>query len=298
MNLLITGAWDGAVEYQSELEAMGHSVVFMPYESGMLPCPASWPEAVVCCRLFSYHNIKAFDHLKFIQLTSAGYDQLPMDDICRFGIRVQNAKAVYSIPMAEFAVCGVLQLYKQSRFFTENQHAHRWEKNRCLSELAGKTVCIIGCGDVGIECARRFSAFDCRIVGVNRTAREMELFSKVYPLDSLCAAAAECDILVCCIALTAETHGMIGKEVFDCLRPDAVFVNIARGALVKEPDMLAWLRSGGRAVLDVFEEEPLPETSPLWDMENVLLTPHNSFVGEGNGERLSTLIRNSLSRLD
>ena len=103
-----------------------------------------------------------------------------------------------------------------------------------------------------------------------------------------------CDILICCIALTPETHGIVSKEVFDRLPADAVFVNVARGALADGTVMTAWLQSGGHAVLDVFEEEPLPETSPLWNVENVILTPHNSFVGDGNRARLWETIKENL----
>lgn len=193
---------------------------------------------------------------------------------------------VYSVPMAEFAVCGILQLCKQSRFFAANQAQHKWEKHRGLLELFGKHVCILGCGDVGREIAKRLKAFDCYITGVNRTVRVLQDFDEVLSLDKLSDAAAVCDILICCIALTPETRGMVNREVFDLLSADAVFVNVARGATADEAALIEWLQNGGRAVLDVFEEEPLPETSPLWDMENVILTPHNSFVGDGNRSRL------------
>ena len=155
-------------------------------------------------------------------------------------------------------------------------------------------MCILGCGDVGREAAKRLKAFGCRITGVNRTARVLPDFDEVLPLDKLPDAAAVCDILICCIALTPETRGIVSKEVFDRLPAGAIFVNVARGALADEAALLAWLQSGGRAVLDVFEEEPLPESSPLWDMENVILTPHNSFVGDGNRARLWETVSKAL----
>lgn len=116
--------------------------------------------------------------------------------------------------------------------------------------------------------------------------RELPDFDEVLPLDKLAETAAACDILVCCIALTPETRGIMSEEIFGRLHDGAIFVNVARGALTDEAALTAWLQGGGHAVLDVFEEEPLPESSPLWDMENVLLTPHNSFVGEGNRDRM------------
>lgn len=293
MNVLVTGAFQLNSEELAVLEAAGHKVFVHPDERAPAEQPERY-EAVVCNGLFLYNSIERFTNLRLIQLTSAGLDRVPLDYIRAHGIELHNAAGVYSVPMAEFAIGGILQLYKQSRFFAENQAQQKWEKHRGLLELSGKRVCILGCGDVGREIAKRLKAFDCQITGVNRTVRALPDFDEILPMDKLPDAAAVCDVLVCCIALTPETRGIVGKEVFDRLPTGAVFVNVARGALPDEAVLNAWLQSGGRAVLDVFEEEPLPETSPLWDMENVILTPHNSFVGDGNRARLWVTIKENL----
>lgn len=293
MNVLVTGAFQLNSSELAALEAAGHKVFTHPDERALVEHPERY-EAVVCNGLFLYNPIERFTNLRLIQLTSAGLDRVPLDYIRAHGIELHNATGVYSVPMAEFAVCGILQMYKQSRFFAENQTQHKWEKHRGLLELSDKRVCILGCGDVGREITKRLKAFACRIIGVNRTVRALPDFDEVLPLDKLPDAAAVCDILICCIALTPETHGIVSKEVFDRLPTDAIFVNVARGALADETALTVWLQNGGRAVLDVFEEEPLPETSPLWDMENVILTPHNSFAGEGNRARLWETIKESL----
>ena len=293
MNVLVTGAFQLNSGELAALEAAGHKVFTHSDERTPVEQPEHY-EAVVCNGLFLHNPIERFTNLRLIQLTSAGLDRVPLDYIRNHGIELHNAAGVYSVPMAEFAVCGILQLYKQSRFFAANQAQHKWEKHRNLLELSGKRVCILGCGDVGREIAKRLKAFGCHITGVNRTVRVLPDFDEVLPLDKLAETAAACDILICCIALTPETRGMVSKEVFDCLPVGAVFVNVARGALVDGAALTAWLQSGGCAVLDVFEEEPLPESSPLWDMENVLLTPHNSFVGDGNRARLWETIKENL----
>lgn len=294
MNVLVTGAFQLNSEELAALKAAGHQVCVHPDERAPVEHPERY-EAVVCNGLFLHNPIENFTGLRLIQLTSAGLDRVPLDYIRAHGIELHNAAGVYSVPMAEFAVCGILQLYKQSRFFAENQTRHKWEKHRGLPELSGKRVCILGCGDVGREIAKRLRAFGCRITGVNRTVRELPDFERVLPLEKLADAASVCDILVCCIALTPETRSIVSEEIFGRLHDGAIFVNVARGALADEAALTKWLQSGGRAVLDVFEEEPLPESSPLWDIENVILTPHNSFVGDGNRERLWVKIKENLA---
>lgn len=296
MNVLVTGAFQLNNDELAALKAAGHKVFTHSDERALVEQPERY-EAVVCNGLFLYNPIENFTNLRLIQLTSAGLDRVPLDYIRAHGIELHNAAGVYSVPMAEFAVCGILQLYKQNCFFSENQAQHKWEKHRGLLELSGKRVCILGCGDVGREIAKRLKAFGCRITGVNRTVRVQPDFDKILPLDKLPDAAVMCDILICCIALTPETRGIVSKEVFDRLPVSVVFVNVARGALADEAALTAWLQSGGHAVLDVFEEEPLPESSPLWDMENVILTPHNSFVGDGNRARLWRCIQEALDLL-
>lgn len=293
MNVLVTGAFQLNSEKLAMLEAAGHKVFLHPDERTPVEQPERY-EAVVCNGLFLYNSIERFTNLRLIQLTSAGLDRVPLDYIRAHDIELHNAAGVYSVPMAEFAICGILQLCKQSRFFAANQVQHKWEKHRNLLELSGKRVCILGCGDVGREIAKRLKAFACRIIGVNRTVRALPDFDEVLPLDKLPDAAAACDILVCCIALTPETRGIVSEEIFGRLHDGVIFVNVARGALADEAALAKWLQNAGCAVLDVFEEEPLPETSPLWDMENVLLTPHNSFVGDGNRARLWETIKENL----
>lgn len=290
MNLLITGAWAQAKENIAALEAMGHCVQFMQYEQDNLPCGYDWVEGVVCNGLFLRHPIECFPNLRYIQLTSAGFDRVPMDYVQQHGIEIHNARGVYSVPMAEFAVAGVLHLYKKMQFFAENQQAHRWEKHRGLMELSGKTVCIVGCGSVGTECAKRFRAFGCSVVGVNRTVREDGNYQRIVGMDNLDAELPNADIVILTLPLTAQTRHQMNRERLNLLKKTAILVNIARGAIIDTEAMLKTLPNLGGAVLDVFEEEPLSENSPLWDMENVILTPHNSFVGDGNGERLNSVI--------
>ena len=294
VHLLITGAWREAERYIPELEQKGHETVFLQWEQDRLPCAYEWVEGTICNGLFLHHPIESFPNLRFIQLTSAGYDRVDLDSVKERGIEIHNAKGVYSIPMAEFAVSGVLQLYKQSLAFAENQKARCWEKCRGLRELYGKTVCIVGCGSVGTECAKRFRAFGCRVLGVNRTTRNDLNYERIVGMEQLSRVLAEADIVLLTLPLDESTVHLMNTERFAKLKNDAVLVNLSRGALIDTEAFLQAISSLGGAVLDVFEEEPLSADSPLWTLENVILTPHNSFVGEGNGARLHDCIIHNL----
>lgn len=295
MRLLVTGAWQCTKEQLRELEKLGNEVVFMQNEKDKLPVSPAEIEGVICNGLFLYHKIEEFVNLKYIQLTSAGFDRVPMDYVSEKGIEIYNARGVYSIPMAEFALSGVLQLYKQSKFFLKNQENHKWDKHRGLLELFDKNVCIVGCGNVGTECAKRFGAFGCSVYGVDLYPRKDESYLEMYGLDKLDMAIANADVVVLTLPLTEETKHLFNKERFEKMKSGAVLVNITRGSVVDTSALIDALNSKlGGAVLDVFEEEPLNENSPLWDLENVIITPHNSFVGEGNKERLWEVIVKNL----
>lgn len=295
MKLLVTGAFQLNEAERAELEAAGHKLFFQQQEREQTEKPEQY-EAVICNALFLYNPIEYFTSLRLIQLTSAGLDRVPLEYIRKKGIEIYNAAGVYSVPMAEFAVGGILQLYKGSRAFYESQRARAWQKQHGLLELKGKTVCFAGTGDVGRETAKRLRAFGCHTIGVNRTPRPLPEFDEMLPLSELVSAALRADIFICCVALTGETRGLICRQVFEALPEKAVFVNVSRGGLVDEQALIEWLRSDCSlgAVLDVFESEPLPEKSPLWDMDKVILTPHNSYVGEGNHERLWNCVGKAL----
>ena len=297
MNLLVTGAFACTESDLNQLRKCGHEVIFMQQEKSPLPCDASWVEGVICNGIFLSHPIEHFTNLKFIQLTSAGFDRVPMEYVKEHNIEIHNARGVYSIPMAEFAISGILQLVKRSRFFYENQKQHIWEKSRTLGELAGKRAVIVGAGNIGSEVAKRLKAFDVTVVGIDITTDERPYFDKIELLATLDEQLKTADIVVLTLPLTDDTKGIFNKSKFDLLKYGAIFVNIARGQLVVENDLIDALnekRLSG-AVLDVFDTEPLEKTSPLWDMDNVIITPHNSFAGEGNGDRLSRLILSNIA---
>lgn len=299
MFLLVTGALKCSEKFLQDLQSLNYRVAFLQNESDALPCDYSDVEAVICNGLFLYHSIEKFTNLKYIQLTSAGFDRVPMEYVSKHGIKIYNARGVYSIPMAEFAVCGVLDIYKQSRFFANNQSKHLWDKHRDLLELCGKTVCIIGCGNVGYECAKRFSAFGTTVVGVDIARPTLEIYDHFFNFDNITEAIKISDIIVLTLPLTDKTKNIFDNKMFENFKKNSILVNISRGAIVNQFDLISALQNGqlAGAVLDVFETEPLCADSPIWDMQNVILTPHNSFVGEGNNDRLYKVILDNLRRM-
>lgn len=297
MNVLLTGAWPDAKKFVAELEGFGHSVQFIQNQNDQLPCSYSWPEAVVCSHLFEYHSIEKFTNLKFVQCVMAGIEHLPLDYIRENNIELKNASGVYSIPIAEFVVCGILQIYKDAFGFYKKQIAHTWDKNRNLQELTNKIVFILGTGSIGQEIAKRLKAFDCKIIGFNRSENKPEHFDEVYNISKFSELVPQADIIVSALPLDSSTHHLISEDVLSSLNENAVLVNISRGAIVDTEALTSQINDIKGAVLDVFEDEPLPENHPLWDAPNVIITPHNSFAGDQNNTRLNTLIMKNFTRI-
>lgn len=296
MKLLLTGAFNYSAEQIKRLRAMGNGIIFVQDERVPLDIDVSEIEGVICNGLFLYNDIKQFKNLKYIQLISAGYDRIPLDYIKDKKIKVFNARGVYSVPMAEFAIGGILQLVKRFDLFYENKKKHVWNKSRTLGELFGKTSVIVGAGNIGSEIAKRLKAFDMTVIGVDIFNDSRLYFDKIELLDNLDDQLKIADIVILTLPLTDSTANMFDKTKFSIMKDTAIFVNIARGQLVKESDLIDALtkKEIAGAVLDVFNSEPLEERSPLWDFDNVILTPHNSFVGENNNKRMFDVIFKNL----
>jgi len=295
MHLLITGAWQQFYEFLPIIKRR-HEVKLLQFEKDSLPCESDWIEGIIGNGFFLYHPIEHFVNLRFIQLTSAGYDRIPMDYVTSHNIKIFNARGVYSIPMAEYALSGVLSLLKNNRFFMEKQKSHLWEKDRNIKELFGRKICIFGCGSVGSECAKRFEAMGCEVIGIDPIVQENQYFDKVVHPMYMNSIVDESDVVIITLPLTKETKSMFNEEFFRVMKDGSIFVNIARGELVDTNALINALDAKlFGAVLDVFENEPLLPENALWDKPNLIITPHNSFVGDGNNNRLSHVIMSNLN---
>lgn len=295
MKTLVTGALGATPDELNSLEALGLDITLHKDEREPVACPEQY-EAVIGNGLFVWNDISAFSNLKYIQLTSAGYDRVPMDYIKAQGIEIHNAAGVYSAPMAEWTVMALLQLFKNAGKSWDNQRSCRWEKDRTWRELGGKTACIVGFGAYGQEVAKRLKAFGMTVHVVNRTKKASPFIDEYYPLDQMEQALGVADAIVLAIALAEGTESLITLQKIKAMKHGAVLLNAARGGLLDEDALVEALESGhlSGAALDVFRQEPLPESSPLWKLPNAILTPHNSFVGEGNHQRMMDLVRANL----
>ena len=293
-------------EMYDALRALGLELVFLG-QDGQKPGPEnvvydrdfSDIDAVFCYRFFCYNDIARFPNLKYIHTTSHAIDHMPMDYIRAHGIRLCDARGTYSVPMAEFVLGAVLQMYKaMPRYYTQ-QRAHVWEMCEDMRELGGRQVTLLGVGSVGTECARRLTAMGCRCVGLCRHPKDgAEHYAAQRSITELDAVLPETDILLVTLPLTDETRGMLDARRFGLLKPGAVLINVGRGPIVDEGALLHALQSGhlAGAAVDVFDTEPLPADSPLWDAPNLILTPHSSFIGEHNPERLFELVYRNTRR--
>ena len=299
MNLLLTGCFNYNDSQLAQLADLGYTIHFMQQERGPLPLPAAEVDATVCNGLFLNHSIDEFTRLKFIQLTSAGLDRVPVETIRRRGIIVHNARGVYSAPMAEWAVFRILEHYKHAADFRQNQIECRWEKIRTIRELTDAKVAIIGAGNVGTEVAKRLEPFGCTIVGFDIHTNPQLHFAEIRQIERMVSTIGEFDIIILTAPLTPQTKGLVSANILRELRPNAMIVNIARGGLVDEQALIQTLceRPDIFAALDVFVDEPLATSSPLWQLPNVAISPHNSFVGHANDSRMFALIQRNLSQL-
>ena len=300
MKLLLTGAFSYTDEQLSALKSAGFEITYVQNELEKLSVDTKDFDAAVCNSLFQYNDIEDFKNLKVVQLTSAGYDRTPVSLFAQRGIALFNAKGIYNVPMAEWAVLKALEIYKDSRFFCKNQEQKIWEKNRNLRELFGKNVLIIGVGNIGQECAKRFKAFGTKVLGADIFDSKSDYVDEFFFMDNLQKAVKLCDIAVLCLPLTDKTEHIINKEILDCFKDDAVLINISRGKIINEADLVEALDSKKhfRVALDVFEEEPLSPKSPLWNTKNVYITPHNSFASDAVNDRLFDLIYKNLTAFD
>lgn len=219
--------------------------------------------------------VAGMPRLRWVQATSAGVDAFPMQDLASRQVTLTNVRGMHADTVADHALGLVLALARSLPGHLRHQWHHEWVMER-VRELAGTRMAIIGMGAIGQAIGQRARAFAVELTAVTRSGVAPGGVDRAFPQSRLLEAVADAEWVLSVLPLTDETRHLIGSPVFEAMRSDAAFISIGRGPVVDEDALVDALRNHAiaAAALDVFETEPLAASSPLWDMPNVIITPH------------------------
>ncbi|ARI78250.1 D-2-hydroxyacid dehydrogenase [Halobacillus mangrovi] len=225
-------------------------------------------------------RIEKARQLKWIMVLSAGMDKMPFREIHKRDILVTNVRGIHAQPMAEYAISMLLQVSRKAKTLIEQENKHVWNRRPVMNEVSGRTMVLLGTGAISQETARLAQAFRMKTIGVSRSGENKDHFDETYRVDQLNQVLPQADFIVAALPSTKETQYLLKNEHFQAMPEHAVFLNMGRGDLVSTDVIMEAVKERyiDHAVLDVFEEEPLPEDHPLWNEENVTVTPHISGI--------------------
>ncbi len=255
---------------------------------------------------FDYTGVAALPerapNVRWVQASSAGIGQfIARQNYARMNAVFTTSSGVHARPLAEFVIMSMLEVVKKRDLARKQQLEHVWARFS-TDELSGKTLAIVGLGKIGLEVARLAKAFDVRVIATKRNLERAAPVSlgvdALYAWTDLHAMLKQADFVCLATPHTLETEGMIDEAAFNAMKPGAVLINVARGAVVDEPAMIRALETGqlGYAALDVVATEPLPPESPMWDMENVSIYHHSASTNDRENERIVDLFCENLRR--
>jgi phosphoglycerate dehydrogenase-like enzyme len=238
---------------------------------------------VLAGTLWSIPEIHDVKKLKWIHSFSAGVERVLTPEVKNSDVLVGNCSGIHATPIAEH-ILGFLLIFTRRFYDTfENQQKKIWQRNSKVTELRDKIVVFVGLGNIGMEASRIASCVGARVFAVDRPGKEKPAFVEtMYSQEQLQEALGQADFVVLALPYTVETHQLFDMEKFRIMKDTAVLVNIGRGGVVHEEELIEALDKKiiAGAALDVTQEEPLSEKSPLWHMRNVVITPHHSGSSE------------------
>ncbi|EAR67949.1 dehydrogenase [Bacillus sp. NRRL B-14911] len=228
------------------------------------------------------------NNLRWIQTWSAGVNNLPLEELEKNNVFLTSANGVHAYPISETIFGLMLALTRKIHTYVRNQEEKKWHHSHMNQEIHKKTIGIIGAGAIGCETAKIAKAFGMKVIGVRLSGKEEQHFDEMHTAEKLDDILPHCDYIVITLPLTDETHSLFSASQFKRMKNTAFLINIGRGEILVEQDLISALKEGeiAGAGLDVFEKEPLQESSPLWEMENVIITPHTSGSTEYYDERV------------
>jgi len=249
-----------------------------------------------------FSAVRKAPRLRWLHVFNAGVDHPIYAEMLARGVRLTTSSGATAEPIAHTAIMGLLMLARNLPHWLQAQRERAWRPMRhgdLPRDLPGQTVLVLGLGKIGAEIARLARALRLHVIGVRRApAAAGEPVDELHPPRALNALLPRCDWLVIACPLTPATRGLVNAELLAHLPRGARLINVARGEIVHEPALVEALRSGhlAGAYLDVFEQEPLPPESALWDLPNVFISPHNSAAALGNEERALEIFLENLAR--
>lgn len=249
-------------------------------------------EVAIASRAFAKTLLKEKrENLKYIQLTSAGFEGVDTKVAKERRIIVCNAADVYNVGMAEFVVYGMLIRAKRYNHSIKNRFLRLFRNYHYITELSEKTVGILGAGNIGGQIAKRLEAFDMHVLGYDLQTEDRPHFEKIYNIDSLKYFLGRCDYIVNCMPLFPSTEGLLCKSWFDLMKPDVTIVNVGRKKIINDKDLIAFLKSNkdATAILDMFERIPNPFTNPYRRLTNVLVLPGVTAISQEIDIKLAKL---------
>lgn len=235
--------------------------------------------------------------LTWVHSLSAGVEGLIFSEIKNSDTMLTNSKGIHGIPVSEHVFAMMLAFSRGLDIFLRQQSLHQW-KRASVDEIHDKTIGIVGLGSIGREIAKKAKGMGMKVVASKQTMTKELFVDELFSPEKLHELLALSDFVVTALPLLEETKHLFTLQEFSVMKPSAYFINIARGGVIKQDDLITALQQGliKGAGLDVFEEEPLPESSPLWDMPNVIITPHVAALSPSYLDRAIKLFADNLSR--
>lgn len=278
---------DPAAGVEAADELAGLAGVEAVYFSGDL-----YPDAM---RPF-LHAMRGVPEVRWLHTFSAGVDNIFFQNLLERGARLTTSAGAMAVPIAQTVAMYLLALSRNLPGWLDDQADRRWNP-REIVDLTGRTLVVVGLGPIGLEVARLGLALRMHVIGVRRTPRGDEP-CETWPLARLLELLPRVDDLVLALPLADETRGLLDRNAIALMKPGSVVVNVGRGEVIDQAALVEALEQGrlAGAGLDVFDEEPLPEESPLWRMPNVIVTPHSSGTSPGNFHRASEIFVDNVGR--
>ena len=299
MKVVLTKAQKFHDDIREKIQSIGYEIIDHGAETEEFTAEEYGCDVLVGLDPFKGSDPDKFTNLRLFQATSAGYETIPLEKLRQNGVMFCNARDVYSVPISEFAVMRLLEIYKKAPLYYKQQREGLWQREFRLQEITDKKIGILGTGSIGVQIAKRLKAFDAVTIGFNRSGKEAEYFDSIHKIGEFEDMAGELDVIIVALPLNDGSKYIINRDILEKMHKKSVLINIGRGLSVDTEALADVLENGSilGAALDVFEKEPLPENSRLWKLDNLLISPHICSGSNYMNKRVYELVYDNLKAL-